>query len=150
VLAIVHLRLGDVATVLAEHNRDDAAAAVDAIHAPADGNRVRAAGPRAKQLFAPGSGYIMRPVGVFHQVGLPGFPQDACFFTRVAALNGKQRIAWATLGYESTGTGIQLRVEGKRPDLRDAASRHVELSKNGWTTHRGRGWPNAAHLCRPT
>jgi len=69
-------------------------------------------GPRAKQLFAPGSGYIMRPGGVFHQVGLPGFPQDALFLHARRRPDGKQRIAWATLGYESTGTGIQLRVEG--------------------------------------
>jgi hypothetical protein len=69
-------------------------------------------GPKAKTLFQPGSGYIMRPGGVFHQVGLPGFPQDALFLHARLRPDGKARIVWATVGYESTGTGIQLRVEG--------------------------------------
>jgi hypothetical protein len=70
-------------------------------------------GPRAKQLFAPGSGYIMRPGGVFHQVGLPGFPQDALFLHARSRPDGQRRIVYATLGYESTAIGIQLRVEGQ-------------------------------------
>lgn len=69
-------------------------------------------GEKAKTLFQPGLGYVMRPGGVFHQLGIPGFPSDALFLHGRKRPDGQQRIVWVTLGYRTTSNGIQLCLEG--------------------------------------
>lgn len=68
-------------------------------------------GEKAKTLFTPGSGYVMRPGGVFHQLNIPGFPSDALFLHARRRPDGQQRVVWVTIGYASTANGIRLQLE---------------------------------------
>ena len=94
-------------------------------------------GPKANELFRPGTGYIMRPGGVFHETGVGGVHHNAVFLHGRKRPDGQQRVVWVSMGYLRTDR-LRLRLDGEilvpatiaQPGLRLPTS-HAGLPEDG-------------------